>query len=549
MVKLTLEDLKKRSAWAEAGIEIPSFDIEKMTEETKAHPRWVHVGPGNIFRGFIADLADRLLESGDIQSGITVVSTFDQQVISKIYEPFDDLALRVVMAADGSLSKKVVAGVGDVLRADAEYPSEWARCREIFRSPELQMVSFTITEKGYHIKDLAGNYYPAVQAAFEDGSSDKVLGNGMAIIAALLLERFRAGAYPIAMVSMDNFSHNGDKLLDSVRTFAVKWAENGSATKEFVDYIDGPKVSFPWSMIDKITPRPDASVAEKLRQSGFESTELVITDKNTYIAPFVNTEGPQYLVIEDDFPNGRPPLEKTGVRLTTRETVDLVERMKVCTCLNPLHTAMAVFGCLLGYKSIAAEMNDAAIVRLIKRIGYVEGMPVVADPKIFVPSEFIAEVISERLPNPYIPDTPQRIATDTSQKLPIRYGETIKQYLSRADLDVHSLTAIPLVIAAWCRYMLALDDEGKPMELSPDPLLDELRGYVANVRLGEPESAGDCLRPILSSERIFGTDLYKAGLAGKVEEYFKRLLTGPGAVRHTLEEETSAPSYIPAEIA
>ena len=110
------------------------------------------------------------------------------------------------MAADGSLSKKVVAGVGDVLRADAEYPSEWARCREIFRSPELQMVSFTITEKGYHIKDLAGNYYPAVQAAFEDGSSDKVLGNGMAIIAALLLERFRAGAHPIAMVSMDNFS-------------------------------------------------------------------------------------------------------------------------------------------------------------------------------------------------------------------------------------------------------------------------------------------------------------------------------------------------------
>ena len=83
---------------------------------------------------------------------------------------------------------------------------------------------------------------------------------------------------------------------------------------------------------------------------------------------------------------------------------------------------MAIFGCLLGYKSIAAEMNDAAIVRLIKRIGYVEGMPVVADPKIFVPSEFIAEVISERLPNPYIPDTPQRIATDTSQQLPIRYG-------------------------------------------------------------------------------------------------------------------------------
>ncbi len=549
MVRLTLEDLKKRSAWSEAGIDVPSFDIEKMKETTKAHPRWVHVGPGNIFRGFIADLADRLLEAGDIESGITVVSTFDQQVVSKIYEPYDDLALRVVMAADGGLSKKVVAGVGEVMRADAGYPSEWERCREVFRAPELQMVSFTITEKGYHIKDLSGNYYPSVTAAFEDPESDKVLGNGMAAIAALLLERFRAGAHPIAMVSMDNFSHNGDKLFDSVKTFAEKWTGNGSAPKAFLDYIVGPNVSFPWSMIDKITPRPDASVAAKLAESGFESTELVITDKNTYIAPFVNTEGPQYLVIEDDFPNGRPPLEKTGVRLTTRETVDLVERMKVCTCLNPLHTAMAVFGCLLGYKSIAAEMGDAAIVRLIKRIGYVEGMPVVADPKIFVPSEFIAEVLSERLPNPYIPDTPQRIATDTSQKLPIRYGETIKQYLSRPDLDVHSLAAIPLVAAAWCRYMLALDDEGKPMDLSPDPLIDELRGYLKDVRFGDPESVGESLRPILSSERIFAVDLCKVGLADKVTEYFKRMLAGAGAVRKTLEEETTSPSYVPAELA
>ncbi len=549
MLRLKLEDLDRRREWADAGIEIPSFDIGAMKEETKAQPRWVHVGPGNIFRGFIADLADRLLESGDIKSGITVVSTFDQQIISKIYEPYDDLALRVVTAADGSLSKKVVAGVGEVARADADFPAEWERCREIFRSPLLQMVSFTITEKGYHIKDLSGHYYPAAEAAFAGPGSEAVFGNGMAIMAALLFERFRAGAYPIAMVSMDNFSHNGDRLHDAIATFAGKWAENGAAPREFAEYIESGRVSFPWSMIDKITPRPDASIALALNECGFESTELVVTDKRTYIAPFVNTEGPQYLVVEDDFPNGRPPLEKAGVRLTTRETVDLVERMKVCTCLNPLHTAMAVFGCLLGYTSIASEMKDAAIVRLIKRIGYVEGMPVVADPKIFVPADFIAEVIGERLPNPYIPDTPQRIATDTSQKLPIRYGETIKRYIARSDLDVGDLKAIPLVIAAWCRYLLAEDDAGKPMALSPDPLAEELRAHLSGVALGRPDSAGDCLRPILSSERIFAVDLYKAGLADRIAGYFRRMLAGPGAVRETLDEETSAPSYVPAETA
>ena len=79
--------------------------------------------------------------------------------------------------------------------------------------------------------------------------------------------------------------------------------------------------------------------------------------KNTYVAPFVNAEETEYLVIEDKFPNGRPELEKGGLIFTTRETVDKVEKMKVCTCLNPLHTALAVFGCLLDYNLISAEMK------------------------------------------------------------------------------------------------------------------------------------------------------------------------------------------------
>lgn len=537
MLRLNLNDLIHRDKWEKAGIRVPTFNQRQMRQETKAHPRWVHVGAGNIFRGFIAELAQQLLESGDMASGITVLSTYDQQVISKIYEPYDALALRVVMHPDGSLEKEVVGSIGEFLRADRDYPAEWERCKEIFTAPSLQMVSFTITEKGYAIRNMAGEFYPPVIDDFANGASGAAPKNGMALIAALLLERYRAGALPVAMVSMDNFSHNGDKLFDSVRTFAEKWTENGTAPKGFLDYICDPaKVSFPWSMIDKITPRPDPRVAEKLMETGYASTQIVITDKHTYIAPFVNTEGPQYLVIEDKFPNGRPPLEKAGVKLTTRETVDRVERMKVCTCLNPLHTAMAVFGCLLGYTSIAEEMKDAAIVKLIKRIGYTEGMPVVTDPKIFVPTDFIAEVIGERLPNPYIPDTPQRIATDTSQKLAIRYGETIKRYLERSDLDVGSLKAIPLVIAAWCRYLMAVDDSGSAMKLSPDPMADELRGYLGNVRLGCGAEADEALRPILSNARVFGVDLYKAGLADKVVFLFKKMAAAPGAVRKTLEE-------------
>lgn len=102
--------------------------------------------------------------------------------------------------------------------------------------------------------------------------------------------------------------------------------------------------------------------------------------------------------------------------------------MKVCTCLNPLHTALAVFGCLLDYNLISAEMKNETLVKLVEGIGYKEGLPVVVNPGILDPKEFIDTVLKVRVPNPFMPDTPQRIATDTSQKLAIRFGETIKAY-------------------------------------------------------------------------------------------------------------------------
>ena len=70
----------------------------------------------------------------------------------------------------------------------------------------------------------------------------------------------------------------------------------------------------------------------------------MVTGKNTWIAPFVNSEECEYLVIEDSFPNGRPRLEESGIYMTDRDTVNKVEKMKVCTCLNPLHTAMSIMG-------------------------------------------------------------------------------------------------------------------------------------------------------------------------------------------------------------
>ena len=181
-------------------------------------------------------------------------------------------------------------------------------------------------------------------------------------------------------------------------------------------------------------------------------------------------------------------------------------------------------------------MKDAELKKLVEVIGYTEGLPVVVNPGILDPKEFIDTVLNVRIPNPFMPDTPQRIATDTSQKLAIRFGETIKAYNASNELDVMNLKLIPLVFAGWLRYLMAVDDEGKEFELSPDPLLDTVCPYVAGIKLGEDVNAKAILEKVLKDKTIFGVDLYEVGLADRVCEYFDELTAGVGAVRATLKK-------------
>ena len=538
-MKLSLEGLKQADAWKAAGVQLPAYDICQVAENTRKAPVWVHFGIGNIFRIFIGGLADRLIADKEMDKGITCVESFDFDVVDKIYDPYDNLVLGVTLKADGSTDKQVIGSLTEAIKAQTGIEATWKRLREIFTDPGLQMVSFTITEKGYALKGANGSFFPFVQADIDAGPGNEACApaynSAMSIVTALLFERFKAGKYPMAVVSMDNCSHNGEKLMSSIVEMAKAWEEKGAVPAEFTAWLqDESQIAFPWSMIDKITPRPAESVQAELEKLGIEDMAPVITSKRTYIAPFVNAEGPQYLVIEDKFPNGRPPLEKAGVYMTDRDTVNKVERMKVTTCLNPLHTGLAVYGCLLGYTLIADEMKDPQLNGLVHRIGPVEGMPVVTDPGILSPQAFVDEVIGVRIPNPFMPDTPQRIATDTSQKVGIRYGETIKSYVEKYG-DAKKLEAIPLALAGWLRYLLGVDDEGKAFERSADPMLDELSAALEGIKLGDiGKDIHDKLAPILSNANIFGIDLYKAGIGEKIEELFAEEIAGPGAVRATL---------------
>lgn len=537
-MRLNNEGLKDRKSWENAGYSLPEYDREAVTKATRENPFWIHFGAGNIFRAFQANVVQDLLNQGVLDRGLVVAEGYDYEIIQKMNHPHDDYSILVTLKANGTVEKTVVGSVVESLALDSDNAEQFQRLKEIFAADSLQMASFTITEKGYNLYGADGKFTPPVATDLTAGPESPISYIGK--VASLLYARFLAGEKPIAMVSMDNCSHNGDKLAAAITAFAEGWSRNGLVNQDFENYIKtSGKVSFPWTMIDKITPRPDASIEELLKKDGVEESDSVITGKHTYVAPFVNAEECQYLVIEDNFPNGRPALEKGGLIFTTRETVDKVEKMKVCTCLNPLHTALAVFGCLMGYTLVSEEMKNPCLKKLVEQIGYTEGLPVVVNPGILDPKEFLDTVLNVRIPNPFMPDTPQRIATDTSQKLAIRFGETIKAYAADPKLNVTDLKFIPLVFAGWLRYLMGVNDNGKAFTLSSDPRLEELTTIISGISLGDSTDVEAVIGNVLSDASLWGVDLKALGMDTIVCRYFKELIAGPGAVAVVLNKYTS----------
>ena len=546
MLHLSDDIHNESAAWQKAGVTLPTYDIEAMRQTTKRSPTWVHFGAGNLFRAVHAPIAQKLLDSGATDRGILVAESFDPAIVDQAYTPFDDRYLQVILKADGSMKTSLVASVAGAYPL-GEDPKPLRDLRLVFRNPSLQMVTTTITEKGYALVDSQGRPLTWIAPEFE-GGPDKAK-SAIAVITALLLERYQAGALPLALVSTDNFSRNGERFGQAVRQMADEWIGRGLAEKGFGDYLrDKNKITFPLTMIDRITPNPDKEVGRRLKALGIADAEPFRTRGGTAMAPYTNTEETWYWVVEDDFPAGRPPLEKAGVYMADKDTVNAADQMKVTTCLNPLHTALAVFGMLLGYPTMSKTIADPDLKALVTRLGYVEGLPVVEDPGIFSPKEFLRQVIEIRVPNPGLPDTPARICADTSQKIPVRYGITISKYIQAKDLDTADLEAIPLIIAAWLRLLIGsdgngTDDAGRPVKLSPDPRLEELQRILVDIPLNgsaKKETLTTTIKSILADTSIFGTDLNATPLADKIETFLTAMCQGNGAVASTLHKAASA---------
>lgn len=527
-MKLNRESITHNASWK--GYRLPQYDIDAVRQKTHKNPAWLHFGAGNLFRAFPAVLAQRLLTAGLTDTGIICCDGYDEELIDRCYRDCDHLSLVVTLYSTGTVNKEVVASVTESLKLS----EDMARLREVFLSPSLQMASMTLTEKGYVIQDDEREFLPDYAADMAAGPEDCACFFGK--LASLCLARCRANVPPLALVSLDNCQDNGERLERAMRHMVDAWQQNGFVTEAEADYLL-KKCTYPLSMIDKITPHPDPAIAERLEADGLQNARPFVTAKNTYASIFVNTENLHYLLIEDAFPNGHPPIEQCGVILTRRDIVEKSAKMKVSTCMNPMDTALGVFGCLLGYTRINAEMKDKELLTLVSRLTEQEAMPMVADPGVIDPVEFLHEILGERYPNPFLQDSPQRIATDTSKKLAPRFGETLYAYYN-STLPMHRATRliyIPLVLAGWLRYLVGVDDKGAPFTRSPDPNFEHIQSLIGTISLGDTVEEKQ-LYPLLSNRYYFGVNLFEIGVGETVVSLFNELNRGPRAVRETLQK-------------
>lgn len=417
------------------SIESPSY------ERSQVKAGIVHIGVGGFHRSHQAYYTHQLMELGEgMNWGICGVGLREgDRKIKDILARQDYLYTLIVRHPDGSIKNQVIGSIVDFLLsaegADAVIDK--------LASPEIKIVSLTITEGGYNFNPTTGDFdfdNPDIQYDLANPHNPKTV---FGFLCAGLKKRMKAGTAPFTIQSCDNLQHNGEVAKKMLLAFAYR------LDPVLASWIES-KVYFPNAMVDRITPVTTDADMEYLE------TQLGYTDEwPVTCEPFCQW------VIEDNFSDTRPNWEKVGAQFVPDVTP--YEKMKI-RLLNAGHSVLGLLGSLYGHDTIDACMNDSLFVKYLRRFMDVEATPVL-DPVAGIDLESYKDSLLERFANPNIKDKLARICLASSAKLPKFLIPTIQENLAKGG----SIQYASLVIAAWCYYSdKGIDKDGRPLEIVDD---------------------------------------------------------------------------------
>jgi len=440
----------------------PDYDRSAVT------PGIVHLGIGAFHRAHMAVYVDDLLKHHP--DWAIVGASLRRPDTKEALEPQDGLYTVAIRDAAGTRAR-VIGSILKVLDANTERDA----LLELMASPAIRIVSLTVTEKGYCHDPATGDLDTGHVDIVYDLANPDAPRSAPGLIVAALARRKAAGLAPFAVMSCDNLPSNGQTTRRIVTHFArLHDAELG-------DWVEA-NVAFPGTMVDRIVPSTTDADRETITAlTGLEDAWPIMTE------PFTQW------VIEDNFPQGRPPFETVGAQLV--EDVEPFERMKL-RMLNGSHSTMAYLGYLAGHEYVSDAMGDPAFVKLIHDMQTLEIMPTLDMPGVDLAA--YRDQLLERFRNPALKHRTWQIAMDGSQKLPQRLLGTIRDRLA-ADEPFERLA---LGVAAWMRYVMGIDENGDVIDVR-DPLAMRMLAIAADAG----DDADELYIGLVSLTEVFGTDL------------------------------------------
>jgi mannitol 2-dehydrogenase len=426
---------------------LPAYDRNLVT------PGVVHFGVGGFHRSHQAMYHDRLMNEGTaLDWGICGVGVMAaDQLMKEVLDAQDGLYTLVIKHSDGTYEPRVIGSIVEYLFA----PADPEAVIEKMAAESTRIVSLTITEGGYNISDVTGEFDAANPDVIHDLEPDAVPRTTFGLITEALRRRRERGLAPFTVMSCDNLQGNGD-LTKRVFTAFARLRD-----PELGDWVER-EVRFPSSMVDRITPvTTDADRAEVRERFGIEDRWPVVCEPYTQ------------WVLEDAFGAGRPPYEQVGVQVV--DQVEPYELMKL-RLLNGSHQAMCYFAYLSGYRLVHEAAQDPLFQAFL--LGYMndEATPTLP-PVPGVDLDEYKHTLIERFSNPQVRDTIARLCAESSDRIPKWLLPVVRQQLATGG-EIRRSAA---VVASWARYAEGVDEQGQPIEVV-DRLRDSLQPLARRQR-------------------------------------------------------------------
>ncbi|AJQ96045.1 mannitol dehydrogenase family protein [Gynuella sunshinyii] len=463
-------------------VKTPGYDRNRLTTKI------VHFGFGAFHRAHQALYTDDVANLSGSDWGICEVSLMGNGELIKSLRAQDHLYSVLEKGTHGS-DAKIVGVVTESIHVLSDgMDALLAKLAE----PQIAIASMTITEKGYCV-DASGKLDTANPMIAQDLKTPSAPQSAIAVIVEALRLRKAAQLPPFTVLSCDNMQENGKTARQAILQFA------NLIDPELGNWIS-THVSFPCTMVDRIVPAATADTLDEIAEVIGASDPCGIACE-----PF------RQWVIEDNFVAGRPDWNLAGAEFV--DDVVPYEEMKL-RMLNGAHSFLAYLGHLAGYEHISDTMADPHFKQTALKLMLETQAPSLTMPAGTDLNQYANSLI-ERFSNPSLKHRTWQIAMDGSQKIPQRFGGSLRYHLNQGS----DFSLLALGIAGWIKYVGGQDDQGRAIDVK-DPRAQELQQIITS-----HQDAADIVKHLLAIESIFAADIGQhPEVLTRVTAYYQQLL-------------------------